>query len=44
MRGLMQDRPLDVAAVLRRVEQVFGHKHVVTATAAGEVRTLASGR
>jgi len=37
VRGLMQDRPLDVAAVLRRVEQVFGHKHVVTATAAGEV-------
>ncbi len=37
MRGLMQDRPLDVAAVMRRVEQLFGHKHVVTATAAGEV-------
>jgi fatty-acyl-CoA synthase len=37
MRGLMQDRPLDVAAVLRRAEQMFGHKRVVTATAAGEV-------
>ncbi|MFD2420807.1 long-chain fatty acid--CoA ligase [Amycolatopsis pigmentata] len=36
MRGLMQDRPLDVAAVMRRVEQ-FGHKKIVTATAAGEV-------
>jgi fatty-acyl-CoA synthase len=37
MRGLMQDRPLDVATVMRRVEQMFGHKRVVTATAAGEV-------
>ena len=37
MRGLMQDRPLDVAALLRRVEQLFGHKRVVTSTAAGEV-------
>jgi fatty-acyl-CoA synthase len=37
MHGLMQDRPLDVTAVLRRVEQLFGHKRVLTATAAGEV-------
>jgi fatty-acyl-CoA synthase len=37
MQGLMQDRPLDVAAVMRRVGDLFGHKRVVTATASGEV-------
>ena len=37
MRGLMQDRPLDVAALMRRVELLFGHKRVVTGTANGEV-------
>jgi len=37
MRGLMQDRPLDVVAVMRRVERLFGHKRVVTATVTGEV-------
>jgi fatty-acyl-CoA synthase len=37
MRGLMQDRALDVATLMRRAEGVFGHKRVVTATAAGEV-------
>jgi fatty-acyl-CoA synthase len=37
MRGLMQDRPLEVAALMRRVELLFGHKQVVTSTANGEV-------
>ena len=37
MRGLMQDRALDVATLMRRAEGTFGHKRVVTATAAGEV-------
>ena len=37
MRGLMQDRPLDVATLTRRVERLFGHKRVITATARGEV-------
>jgi fatty-acyl-CoA synthase len=37
MRGLMQDRPLDVSSLMRRVEQLFAHKRVVTATANGEV-------
>jgi fatty-acyl-CoA synthase len=37
MRGLMQDRPLDVASLMRRVGQVFGHKRIVTATARDEV-------
>jgi acyl-CoA synthetase (AMP-forming)/AMP-acid ligase II len=33
----MQDRPLDVASVMRRAGREFGHKTVVTATASGEV-------
>jgi fatty-acyl-CoA synthase len=37
MRGLMQQSPLDVAGLMRRVEQLFGHKRVITATATGEV-------
>ncbi|NKZ06694.1 long-chain fatty acid--CoA ligase [Actinomadura latina] len=37
MHGLMQDRPLDVPMLMRRVEQSFAHKWVVTATADGEV-------
>ena len=37
MRGLMQERPLNVAALMRRAEQVFGHKRIVTATSRGEV-------
>jgi fatty-acyl-CoA synthase len=37
MRGLMQDRALDVATLMRRAEGTFGHKRVITATAAGEV-------
>ncbi len=36
MNGLMQDRPLSVTGLLRRVEQLFGHKRVITATAHGE--------
>ena len=37
MHGLMQDRPLDVSMLVRRVERLFAHKRVVTATADGEV-------
>ena len=37
MRGLMQDRALDVAMLMRRAEGMFADKRVVTATAAGEV-------
>jgi fatty-acyl-CoA synthase len=37
MRGLMQQSPLDVSVLMRRVERLFGHKRVITATAAGEV-------
>ncbi|MEV5409781.1 long-chain fatty acid--CoA ligase [Thermopolyspora sp. NPDC052614] len=37
MRGLMQDRPLDVSILMRRAERLFAHKRVVTATANGEV-------
>src|SRR5690348_1854455 len=33
----MQDRPLDVASLARRVGREFGHKTVVTATANAEV-------
>lgn len=36
MRGLMQHRALTVRDLWVRVEQNFGHKQVVTATAAGE--------
>ncbi|GLY84222.1 long-chain fatty acid--CoA ligase [Actinoallomurus iriomotensis] len=39
MRGLMQDRPLDVALLMRRVEESFPRKRVITATANGEVVT-----
>ncbi|UQU67783.1 long-chain fatty acid--CoA ligase [Couchioplanes caeruleus] len=37
MRGLMQQSPLTVPVLMRRVERLFGHKRVITATAAGEV-------
>ncbi|HEY8478385.1 MAG TPA: AMP-binding protein, partial [Spirillospora sp.] len=37
MRGLMQDRPLDVSVFLRRIERLYAHKRVVTATVDGEV-------
>lgn len=37
MHGLMQDTPLDVDSLVRRVEAMFGHKRVVTATADGVV-------
>ncbi|MEO3746455.1 long-chain fatty acid--CoA ligase [Plantactinospora sp. B5E13] len=36
MRGLMQDRSLDVGLLMRRVDLGFRHKRVVTATASGE--------
>jgi fatty-acyl-CoA synthase len=36
MLGLMQDRPLTLAHVFHRAEQLFGHKRLVTATADGE--------
>ncbi|MEU8120606.1 long-chain fatty acid--CoA ligase [Spirillospora sp. NPDC049024] len=39
MHGLMQERSLDVSVLMRRAEQMFGHKRVVTATADGEVAT-----
>src|SRR6185312_15371703 len=39
MLGLMQDRPLTLAHVFHRAEQLFGHKKLVTATADGETET-----
>ncbi len=39
MLGLMQEGPLDVSALMRRVGQLFGHKRIVTATMTGEVDT-----
>ena len=39
MLGLMQDRPLTLAHVFHRAEQLFGHKTLVTATADGETET-----
>ena len=39
MLGLMQDRPLTLAYVFHRAEQLFGHKTLVTATADGEIST-----
>jgi len=39
MLGLMQDRPLTLAHVFHRAEQLFGHKRLVTATADGETST-----
>jgi fatty-acyl-CoA synthase len=39
MLGLMQDRPLTLAHVFHRAEQLFGHKSLVTATADGETET-----
>lgn len=45
MRGLMQDRPLDVSLLMRRVERLFGHKRIITATwaeAAGRARRIAA--
>jgi fatty-acyl-CoA synthase len=37
MRGLMQDRPLTVAMLMRRAERLFAHKRIVTATLGDEV-------
>ena len=34
---MMQDRPLEVASLMRRAEGMFARKRVITATAAGEV-------
>ena len=39
MLGLMQDRPLSLAHVFHRAEQLFAHKPLVTATANGETAT-----
>ena len=39
MLGLMQDRPLTLAHVFHRAEQLFGHKTLTTATADGETAT-----
>src|ERR1700733_11004032 len=39
MLGLMQDRPLTLAHVFHRAEQLFGHKTLITATADGETTT-----
>lgn len=36
MHGLMQERPLSLPLVFRRVERYFGHKRVVTGRADGE--------
>ena len=38
MQGLMQDVPLSITTLFERAEQNFGHKGVVTATAAGRER------
>jgi fatty-acyl-CoA synthase len=40
MQGLMQERPLSLPLVLRRVERYFGHKRVVTGRADGETGDL----
>ena len=39
MLGLMQDRPLALPHVFHRAERYFGHKSIVTATAAAEQRS-----
>ncbi|HEY1118315.1 MAG TPA: AMP-binding protein, partial [Acidimicrobiales bacterium] len=39
MRGLMQDRPLTLPALLARAEQSFGHKRVITGGADETVAT-----
>ena len=40
MKGLMQDVPLTITYLFERAEQYFGHKGIITATAAGrELRT-----
>lgn len=37
--GLMQERALEIGALVRRAEVMFGHKGVVTGAASGESRT-----
>jgi fatty-acyl-CoA synthase len=39
MRGLMQDRPLTISALLSRVESTFGHKRIITGGATDTVAT-----
>ncbi|GIJ46150.1 long-chain-fatty-acid--CoA ligase [Virgisporangium aliadipatigenens] len=39
MRGLMQDRPLTISALLPRVESNFGHKRIITGGAVETVLT-----
>lgn len=39
LRGLMQERALEIGGLVRRAEAMFGHKRVVTATVAGETTT-----
>ncbi len=39
MLGLMQDRPLSLPHVFRRVERLFGHKTVVSGRVGGETTT-----
>ena len=39
MHGLMQDRQLTIPWIFHRVEQLYGHKVVVTATPRGDVAT-----
>jgi fatty-acyl-CoA synthase len=41
MRGLMQDRPLTIPALLSRVERDFGHKRIITG---GAIETVAAWR
>ena len=38
-RGLMQDRPLTIAALLTRAETSFGHKRIITNGAAETIST-----
>ena len=44
MQGLMQDRPLDVLKLMRRVGQLFGHKKIITATASERLATCTRKR
>lgn len=39
MHGLMQDRQLTIPWILHRVEQLYGHKRIVTATPRGDLES-----
>jgi fatty-acyl-CoA synthase len=39
LRGLMQERALEIGGLMRRAEAMFGHKTVVTGTVTGETST-----